>query len=354
MTDDMEKINQLVKAKTSSLQKRASNIVSRGLADFGLLKDTTKQKTIIFIYRGHDEFEGIHLLFNEEVGCAFGNKINIVHFYSPVDAFDYLISNKVDLVISEIVLQDIDGITFLNAVKTLYQRLPFIIYCAFSKVTFKDQKPDYYIVLSTDFSELLKAIKESLNAGYDTEIINSNIKAGATETLLNLSTAHKKLSMSQEFINNSGIAGAYYSCLGDMYRELGRLHDAMAAFKQASEIQPVLAYTYLRLGLTYDELDMHKEAIEAYEEAVKIKPSNADSHLSLGVAYYNNRMYESAIRAYKRAIEINPDYAEAYFNRGLAYEMLGNKSMAISDFQKACDLGSEVGCENLKRVLRQR
>jgi len=37
MTDDREKNSQLVKAKTSSLQKRASNIVSSGLSDLALL-----------------------------------------------------------------------------------------------------------------------------------------------------------------------------------------------------------------------------------------------------------------------------------------------------------------------------
>ncbi|GEM_PF-6758425 len=43
MADDREKNNQLVKAKTSSLQKRASNIVSRGLSDLALL-DVEKAK----------------------------------------------------------------------------------------------------------------------------------------------------------------------------------------------------------------------------------------------------------------------------------------------------------------------
>src|SRR3989338_6274389 len=37
MTDDREKVSQLVKAKTSSLQKIPSNIVSRGLSDLALL-----------------------------------------------------------------------------------------------------------------------------------------------------------------------------------------------------------------------------------------------------------------------------------------------------------------------------
>lgn len=37
MAEDREKINQLVKAKTSSLQKRVSNIISRGLSDLALL-----------------------------------------------------------------------------------------------------------------------------------------------------------------------------------------------------------------------------------------------------------------------------------------------------------------------------
>src|SRR3990172_9947465 len=37
MADDREKNNQLVKAKTSSLQRKSSNIISRGLSDLALL-----------------------------------------------------------------------------------------------------------------------------------------------------------------------------------------------------------------------------------------------------------------------------------------------------------------------------
>ena len=74
-----------------------------------------------------------------------------------------------------------------------------------------------------------------------------------------------------------------------------------------------------------------------------------------GLDYYDNKgQYDKAIEDYNRAIALDPNYASAYFNRGLAYEMLGNKSMAISDYRKACDLGFEDGCENLQRVLRQK
>ena len=43
MMDDTKKNNQLVKAKTSSLQRISSNIVSRGLSDLALL-DVEKAK----------------------------------------------------------------------------------------------------------------------------------------------------------------------------------------------------------------------------------------------------------------------------------------------------------------------
>ena len=44
----------------------------------------------------------------------------------------------------------------------------------------------------------------------------------------------------------------------------------------------------------------------------------------------------------------------AYNNRGLAYYMKGNMGRAISDLQKACDMGNENGCEGLKMALEDR
>jgi Flp pilus assembly protein TadD len=56
----------------------------------------------------------------------------------------------------------------------------------------------------------------------------------------------------------------------------------------------------------------------------------------------------------KRYDALNLNDAEVYHNRGLACDKLGNMGRAISDFQKACDLGNENGCKNLQIALEKR
>lgn len=51
---------------------------------------------------------------------------------------------------------------------------------------------------------------------------------------------------------------------------------------------------------------------------------------------------------------MNPNDAYVYANRGIAYFMLRNMGRTISDFQKACDLGFEKGCELLQMFLKNK
>jgi hypothetical protein len=42
------------------------------------------------------------------------------------------------------------------------------------------------------------------------------------------------------------------------------------------------------------------------------------------------------------------------YNRGATYFLSGNMGRAISDFQKACDMGDEGGCKALQMALKNR
>ena len=66
-----------------------------------------------------------------------------------------------------------------------------------------------------------------------------------------------------------------------------------------------------------------------------------------GYQYSLNKEHDSAIEAYTKAIALDPNYADAYTNRGIAYALSGNMGRAISDLQRACDMGEENGCKNL-------
>jgi tetratricopeptide (TPR) repeat protein len=53
---------------------------------------------------------------------------------------------------------------------------------------------------------------------------------------------------------------------------------------------------------------------------------------------------------FNKAVALDQNIAVTYRNRGNLYLRMGNKEFALSDFQKACDLGDEKGCNALKAV----
>ncbi len=88
----------LIVKKVTPLTKfdpqKKNGLVIRGLRDIQI----NIQKTIVLVFC--KEYEKRHILLENKIREAFGDKFNIIHFYTPEDAFDYLIHNKVDLVIS--------------------------------------------------------------------------------------------------------------------------------------------------------------------------------------------------------------------------------------------------------------
>jgi len=62
--------------------------------------------------------------------------------------------------------------------------------------------------------------------------------------------------------------------------------------------------------------------------------------------------YGMAIEDVNRAVTLDPKYANAYIIRGLISFENREYDKAVSDFQKACDLGNKLGCETLQRIVK--
>jgi tetratricopeptide (TPR) repeat protein len=73
-----------------------------------------------------------------------------------------------------------------------------------------------------------------------------------------------------------------------------------------------------------------------------------------GVSYFLQNMQDKAFEDYTKAIELDNNNSEAYINRAYVHLRNGNQSFAISDLQKGCDLGNNVGCDTLHDVLRNK
>ncbi len=229
-------------------------------------KELVSEKTVLYI----DKEEGLGLLIAEEFQDIFGDKIKIVFYESPTDAFEYLISNKVDLIIADLIffwhidsLKTIDamtsameaahqkGIDFLRACKMLYRELPFIIFTAVPNYKHNSGTwaSDAYVVKSTDLSELIKIVEKLLKYNRNTEEYNCKLRAKDIKSLTDL-------------------------------------------------------------GLSYIELKRYSEAIEVYRQVIKIEPNYPDAHYGLGLAYLQNGQKQKTLEEYQILKRINFEWSK--------------------------------------------
>lgn len=101
----------------------------------------------------------------KEIEERFGDKVRTIPFFDGRPAFDFLKENpdKVHLIISCILMPELDGIKLLRMCKELKPRLPFIIHTAMDyRDDFAAWASEAYIVKSADLTLLLKTIDDLL------------------------------------------------------------------------------------------------------------------------------------------------------------------------------------------------
>src|SRR3990172_6865693 len=104
-----------------------------------------------------------------------------------------------------------------------------------------------------------------------------------------------------------------------------------------------------QLSKTKEQIDKTKiEEKIAYQERL----ISANGWFEAGTAYDSTGELYKAIEAYSKAIALNPENSLFYNNRGISYVMAKQKQKALEDFKKACNLKKDVGCENLKTLLK--
>ena len=132
-------------------------------------------------------------------------------------------------------------------------------------------------------------------------------------------------------------ADASYN-IGKVLKQQGKLEEAIQAFNKAVTIKPDYADAYYNLGNALKEQGNLEEAILAYNNALNIKPNNADAYHNMGTVLEEQGKLEEAILAYKNAIAIKPDYATAYMNIGNALRKHNKLEEALASFNKALSL----------------
>lgn len=93
-----------------------------------------------------------------------------------------------------------------------------------------------------------------------------------------------------------------------------------------------------------DALKNWDAAIADYQKSLSIDATRPQVHMALATAYYDAKRYTEALRALDKAIGLDPKNAKAYYIKSVVMMRLNDKTGALSNLEKSCELGETVAC----------
>ena len=105
-----------------------------------------------------------------------------------------------------------------------------------------------------------------------------------------------------------------------------------------------------RLGRYFEGQARHERAIAAYRQALKLDPLLVEAYNGLGMALAAQRRYDEAIREFQAAVTLAPHAAHLHNNLGYAYLLSGAAEEAVKALEEArrLDPAHEKSRENLR------
>jgi Flp pilus assembly protein TadD/predicted Ser/Thr protein kinase len=151
---------------------------------------------------------------------------------------------------------------------------------------------------------------------------------------------------------DSGYLMAHYG-LGCVFRNTGRLREALTAYREAIRLNPGNFYGYNGLGVVLRDTKRYVEAEAAFREAVRLNHGNFHGYNGLGAVLYDMKRYSEAEAAYREAIRALPDNAYAYNGLGNVFRATRRYREAAAAYRYAIriDPNEPFARSNLEEVL---
>ena len=184
------------------------------------------------------------------------------------------------------------------------------------------------------FIELIKQT-EKLIALYPKAFIVWNINGVANKEIGRLNDA--LVAFKKTISLNPNFPEAYIN-LGTLFKRQGMIEEAMNAYKKALLLRPNYAEVFFNMAIIYKAQDNIEDAIKYYEKALSIKPEYADAYINLGTIFKEQNQSEKALEKFKKVLSFNPNNIEAIFNIGLINKENGDFEEAIEKYKKVLSL----------------
>jgi tetratricopeptide (TPR) repeat protein len=129
-----------------------------------------------------------------------------------------------------------------------------------------------------------------------------------------------------------------YCRLGSVYLDEEKLDDALAAYEEASLIEPLYWAAHMGLGEIYERKGELTAALASYELANKLNPTNPDLHAKLAQIYFERKEYEKSAREFRITLKYEPNRPDLHRAIAAVYTNLGNEEKAQEHLQKFQEL----------------
>jgi tetratricopeptide (TPR) repeat protein len=298
----------------------------------------------------------------------------VEQFSTSEKAMEFLVANRVDMVLLDSHLDDMDGHQFLRLTRRdlRLKDVPVLMVTSESQ---RDKVLDAIAVGSAGYilrpyseETFRKHVLRGCQVERVTEIERQQLEDA--REMLAMGKFDDAIEAFEEIISEQNMAQKYY----DMgCRCLVRLKygQAIIAFKKAIKINDLFAEAYKGLADAYkgkgeiDEFKRHlqkaaeihaqfnrmEETKELFIEILKYDPETPNPFNSLGVKLRKSGDLAGALHAYHQALSLTPEDENIHFNMSKAYYFMGNTDRSRECIEKA--LESNPGFEEGRRLYRK-
>ncbi len=126
-----------------------------------------------------------------------------------------------------------------------------------------------------------------------------------------------------------------YSYLATLYKEQGKLKEAVAVLRQGAENNPQSFKILSTFGIFLVEVRAFDAAVEILKKAIDLIDYDPEVWNYLGVAFYEKGAYDDALEAYDRTLALDNNYPLVFNNLGALHFSVFLKTKDKSAYDKA-------------------
>lgn len=140
--------------------------------------------------------------------------------------------------------------------------------------------------------------------------------------------------LAQSMTERFPLNGFGWMMLGMLFRQEGRIEDALVYTQKGVTLSPTYAAAHYNLGNIFIELEQLEEAEACFRRALQIKPDYAEACNNLGYILKKLHRLDEAEASFQQALQIKPGWAEVYGSLGLLSQDQGKLDEALAYFQQ--------------------